>query len=309
MSKAATTDNTPAVIDASPATIDAHPELIDPDDEWSDVGDGDLTQDGATSRLPYFKLNRKMGGGFVDPDTGEILQTLDFVWLARGRSRAQWDRLFDGKAADEDKAPVCRSFDGLTPDPTSPTRKADHCAGCPNDRFSGFDDQVQQHQRCHRSVEAMVFVADTTPGGGRLVRLRFGGMAESAARAYWDSFKTRLPARPAIAFMSRCTLEEVDTSNGVFLVPRFERVHELRRAEAQPLIAVRDEMVKAWQEDIADAVRAQESNGDQAEAGATAKANEPFPEYDKPMGGEEFVAKMTRQDTGRPFVQGDEDVF
>lgn len=219
--------------------------LLPADDEWGDVDSGDMTNDGA-GRIPYMGLNRKLDGGFVSPDTGEITQELDFIWLAKGKSRAQWDKPFGGK--DAAAAPDCRSFDGITSDPQSPDRKSVECASCP---FAQWVDG--EPPKCKESVEAMVFLPDPL-GAGRLARVRFGGIAVAPAKAYWDSFFTRLPRRPPIAYVSKAVLEPVDTDNGKFLRPRFERVADIPRSEAQPLITERDQRLADWKADIADSV-------------------------------------------------------
>jgi hypothetical protein len=230
--------------------------ILPTDDEWSDVDPGDMTNDGV-GRIPYMGLNRKLDGGFIHPDTGEISQELEFIWLAKGKSRAQWNEAFGGKNAAS--APDCRSFDGIVPDPQSPDLKSEACATCP---FSQWVDG--EPPRCKESVEAMVFLPDPL-GHGRLARIRFGGIAVAPARAYWDSFFTRLPRRPPIAYISKAVLEPVDTDNGKFLRPRFERITELARSEAQPLIAERDQRLADWKADIAEAV----VRGDVAEDIAT----------------------------------------
>ena len=243
------TDTLPAIpADARPAAIapDAGVlALLPTDDEWSDVDSGDMTNDG-TGRIPYMGLNRKLDGGFIDPDSGEITSETEFIWLAKGKSRAQWDKPFGGK--DAAAAPDCRSFDGITPDPSSPNRKAGACASCPLSQWDG-----DEAPKCKESVEAMVFLRDDL-GQGRLARIRFGGIAVAPAKAYWDSFFTRLPRRPPIAYVSRAVLEPVDTDNGKFLRPRFERIADIPRAEAQPLIAERDQRLADWKADIAEAV-------------------------------------------------------
>lgn len=235
------TDSRPAAIATDAAVL----ALLPTDDEWGDVGAGDMTNDG-TGRIPYMGLNRKLDGGFIDPDSGEITSETEFIWLAKGKSRAQWDKPFGGK--DAAAAPDCRSFDGITSDPSSPNLKHDVCATCPLSQWDG-----DEAPKCKESVEAMVFLRDDL-GQGRLARIRFGGIAVAPAKAYWDSFFTRLPRRPPIAYVSRAVLEPVDTDNGKFLRPRFERIADIPRAEAQPLIAERDQRLADWKADIAEAV-------------------------------------------------------
>ena len=91
----------------------------------------------------------------------------------------------------------------------------------------------------------------TTLGAGRVVRLRFSGMSFGPARAYWESFKTRLPKRPPIAFVTSITLEEKETDNGTFLVPVFRRVDDIDRAGAAPILEARELRKLEWQHAVA----------------------------------------------------------
>lgn len=261
------TDARPAAI-ATDASVLA---LMPSDDEWADVDPGDMTNDG-TGRIPYLGLNRKLDGGFIDPDTGEVSQEVEFIWLAKGKSRAQWNKPFGGK--DAAAAPDCRSFDGITSDPQSPDRKSTECANCP---FSQWVDG--EAPKCKESVEAMVFLRDEL-GQGRLARIRFGGIAVAPAKAYWDSFFTRLPRRPPIAYVSQASLEPVDTDNGKFLRPRFMRVADIPRAQAEPLIAERNKRMEDWKADIADAVVRGDVAEDHTANGGSEAGTYETPEYD-----------------------------
>lgn len=233
------------------------PALIDPQaDEWADVDDGDLTGDTAAGRIPLLALNRKVDGGFSDPETGETgMRELPVVLLARIRTRAWWPEAF-GKG---DAAPGCRSFDGIVSDPKSPQRQDATCGSCPHSKWSGDDAPA-----CHEAFEFMAFLPDPA-GFGRLARIRFSGLAVSPARNYWESFNARMPKRPPIAYLTMITLEEKKTENGTFLVPRFERVKEFARAEVQPIIAERDRRIEEWKQAVADDVQtgaaATEPNG------------------------------------------------
>jgi len=236
------TDNTPAVVPAATLATNAG-ALIATDDDWQDVSDGDSSPPTAQS-IPLLHLNRKSDGGFLDTDTGEVTQRIDFVWLAKGTSRAYWDKPF----GQGDKAPTCRSTDGVRPDPNSPDVQAETCAGCPNSRWDGDNPPT-----CKLSIEAMVFVP-SGEGVGHLARVRWGGMAVAPAQAYWDSFSARMPRRPAIAFLSSAELEPEKTPNGTFLVPKFSRSLELSRADAQPLIDERDRRLAEWKTTVAEDV-------------------------------------------------------
>ncbi len=281
MTKTATTDNLP--VPATHGHADIMPTdaavlaVLPADDEWADVDAGDMTNDG-TGRIPYMGLNRKLDGGFIHPDTGEKTASVDFIWLAKGKSRAQWNKPFGGK--DAPAAPDCRSFDGIVPDPNSPDRKSEACATCPLSQWDGDDPP-----KCKESVEAMIALPDEL-GHVRLARVRFGGIAVAPAKGYWDSFFTRLPRRPPIAYVSRATLEAAETPNGTFLRPRFERLDDIPRAAAQPLIVERDQRLADWKADIADAV----VRGDVAEDHGAA-----------PAGGSEAGTYTTEGFDGEPF--------
>lgn len=264
-----TTKNTP---DTLPVPVEVNHEavevvgqaaaLIAADDPWSDVSDGDLSP--ATARsIPLLALNRKDGQGFIDTETGEVgIKELDFIWLAKGTTRAWWPEAF-GKG---DKAPACRSADGIVPDPSSPEVQNPVCATCPNARWNG-----DEAPACKQSIEAMVFLPDPL-GFGRLARIRFGGMAIKPAQEYWDSFSARLPRRPAIAYVSHIELEPTDTPNGTFLVPKFRRVNELSRPDAQPLIDERDRRISEWQSTVAEDVAAGATREREDHASATPPA-------------------------------------
>lgn len=214
-------------------------------DSWSDVADGDLSPPTAQS-IPLLALSRKIDGGFVDSDTGEKSTELDFVWLAKGSTRAYWSEPF-GKG---DKAPTCSSADGITPLPHSTEVQSPACATCPHSRWAGVESPA-----CKDSIEAMVFLPDPL-GYGTLARLRLGGMAIGPSQTFWDSFSARMPRRPPIAYVSHVALTPTETPNGTFLVPAYRRVKELTRAEAQPLIDERDRRIAEWQSVTASEVAA-----------------------------------------------------
>lgn len=249
-----------AVPDAQP------PALIDTEaDQWGDVGDGDLTGDTNAGRIPLLPLNRKLDGGFADPETGESgIRDLDVILLARIRTRAWWPEPF-GKG---DATPACRSFDGIAPDPQSPDRQSDVCATCPHAKWNGDDAPA-----CHEAFELMSFLPDPM-GFGRLASLRFSGMAVSPARQYWESFNARLPKRPPIAYLTHIELTEKQTDNGTFLVPVFSRVREYSRAEMQPVIAERDRRIEEWRASVAENVQ----TGGAAQAEQDAPSREPGPD-------------------------------
>lgn len=243
-------DNHPSLVEQDAHVLD----LLGVDDAWAGVGDGDTTGDGHTGRIPHMDFNRKVDGGLILP-TGAKVRDADFVWLAKARSRSYWAEAYDPK---NPAPPNCRSFDGRTADPQAPdVQNGGDCTTCPHAQWDG-----DTKPACKEAIEAMVFLADSRSEqtgkvlGGVVSRIRFHGLALSPARAYWESFTTRVPKRPPIAYLSRMTLEAQPSDYGDFLVPRFERVEEMTRGEAQPLIDERDARIKDWHADIADDVAA-----------------------------------------------------
>lgn len=252
------------------------PRTLVVEDEWSTVDDGDLSPS-QTFTIPLFQLNRKVDGGFLNEDTGETQRDLRAVLMAKVNTRAWWPEPF-GKG---DAAPACRSSDGIVPLPTAPAQQpeweppknmsgevpAKVCADCPNSQWDGGDPPP-----CAEAIEFLAFVP-TTLGAGRVVRLRFSGLAFGPARSYWDSFRTRLPKRPPIAFVTHITLEERETDNGTFLVPTFTRDGALELDEAQPIIDVRSSSTTEWKSAIETDDRPLVTNVD---AGETSHDEEPF---------------------------------
>lgn len=249
----------PAVLPNALQRAETGAPIVAADDDWADVSDGDLApeEDQSAFDIPLLPLNRKLDGGFTNPDTGETqVRTLDFIWLARGYSRAWWKEPF-GKG---DAAPGCRSADAVKADPNSPDlQNGGDCSTCPHAQWHG-----DEAPECKKAMEALIFISDDH-GLGQLARVRLGGIAFGPAKAFWDSFSARLPRRPPIAFMSRVELVETDTKNGRFLAPRFTRVHELTRAQAAPLIEERDRRLEAWRKaveaDVASAGRDDDESG------------------------------------------------
>lgn len=235
------------------------------DDEWADVNDGDLDPE-SMGRIPHLLLNRKLDGGFVDPDTGESFRELDFIWLAKSRSRAYWPEGF-GKG---NRAPDCRSSDGIRPDASSPTPMDDLCATCAMGQWNG-----DEAPPCKASIEALIFIPDTY-GEGRLARLRFGGIAAKPANEFWQSFSTRVPRKPPIAFITHVELVEQQTDNGKFLAPRFTIAAEIPRSQANGLIAERDRRLADWKADTGDDLAAGTTAADEDADPQPVPNGEPF---------------------------------
>jgi hypothetical protein len=213
------------------------------DSDWDGVEDGHLGNT-VQPRLPRLLLNRKSGqaeSGFTDELTGERFTDCSFVWLADTMTRAWWPEAF-GKG---NKAPDCRSRDGITPDPASPSVQAATCAACPNSQWQG-----DESPSCNASVEVMVYLVEQQ----RLSLVRFGGMAVSRVNRYLGALNAHIPRRPPIAYLTHVELEGVETPNGTFLVPKFSVAGEIPRAQATPLIDMRREKVMEWQEQLASEV-------------------------------------------------------
>lgn len=229
------------------------------DAAWDDVEDGHLGGT-VTPRLPRLLLNRKVGqpeSGFTDELTGDVFDSIEFVWLADTMTRA-WFPLPFGKG---DKEPACRSRDGLKPDPSSPAQQpgwqlpapagkdgpkgevpARVCADCPNSRWENGETPA-----CNGGVEVMAYLKDQQ----RLTLIRFGGMAVSRVNRYLGALEAHIPRRPPLAYVTRCTLEPVTTDNGTFLVPVFTPVGDIPREFASPMIEMRRQKVAEWQEQLA----------------------------------------------------------
>lgn len=260
-------------------------DLVPTDDEWAGVDSGDLAPS-ATRRIPYLRLNRNLDGGFTIPDTGEITKALDFVWLAKGRSRGWYEKDW---SANESGPPDCRSFDGITADPQSPElQNGGDCSTCPLAEFDDDKRGGKDVKRCREAVEALVFVpsldAEGNPdGAGRLARVRWSGIAVRPALDYWSTFDLRMPKIPPIGFVSRATLQPTKTDFGEKLAPVFVRVKALARAEAQPLIEERDARVADWKADIAADVREGVASDDDESTPPQPGARRAVPEDEEPF--------------------------
>lgn len=245
----------PALVDETGAAL-----ALVRDDEWASVPSSLVSDETATS-IPRLAVNRKSDGGFIMEGTGELLRSLDFVWMDRTHTRAWWPEAF-GKG---DAEPSCRSNDGVHPTPESPAQQpgweppidsktkqpvavkpTDSCATCPHSQWNGDEPPA-----CALAIEAMVGLPDAMQGSVQLARIRFSGMGFGPARRFWESFSARLPKRPPIAYVSRVTLEPEQTPNGVFLRPKFERVNELTVEQARPLIEERNARIGEWKDVIA----------------------------------------------------------
>lgn len=237
------------------------------DNEWGDVDDGDYDPE-SKGRIPHIAQDRRNGGGFVDPETGETMLGFDFIWLAKGRSRVYFDKQFDAKKR---TLPACSSSDGIVPDSKIAEPMSPRCAGCP---FHQWDETTKKFP-CSSSVEALVYL----PGPSRVARVRFSGLGHKPAMLYWESFQVRVPRRPPLSVVSHVELVETRTDNGTFLVPSFSVVSALPRELATGLIRERDAMLGDWKADVADDVASGRTVEDCSDVGSAATVDmdgEPF---------------------------------
>lgn len=234
------------------------------DSDWDGVPDGHVGGALVSPRLPRIGLCRKVGqkagadtkaSGFTDELTGEVFMEATFVWLGDTATRAYFPLPF----GEGDKAPACRSADGVTPDPTSPAQQAGWeipvgrkgpgkgttptgvCASCPNAQW------VDGEAACDKSIEVMVYLLDSQ----RLSLIRFGGGAETRAMRYLGALNAHVPVRPPLAYVTHVELVEEQTANGTFLFPHFTPVGEIARVDANPLIALQKAKLSEWVDQLA----------------------------------------------------------
>lgn len=222
--------------------------------EWDDLDDLDLMPEGA-GRVPFIKTNGNIDGGLYrnDQKVDEIL----CVIAMRSKSRAKFSKTWD---EDKTARPECWSSNGLVPDASVAEPKHDKCATCP---FS-FEhaDPADRKTACRSNVELLAYVPDENDI--EIMRFRIGGISVKHANRYWDSFRTRIPKKHAIGFVTRVTMQPEVTDNGNKLAIHFERVKELTREQAEIFIVDAKRRKGMWQQMIADDVvdvSAQASDG------------------------------------------------
>lgn len=249
-------------------------DIVDPNnvlaiadaDEWGDVDSGWMGEAPPTSApvVPLLTFNAKAGQGFTDELTGDKIgegDTLRVVWLAWSENRAYWEKPFG--TGDANAQPDCRSVSMIVPDDASPNKQAETCAVCPHSQWGSGSDRTPP--KCGVRFSVMLYLPDSQ----RITRTAFGGLAMKHVQRYLGGFSTRLPQRPPMAFVTEITVAKEVTSNGDFLVPNFRVVSDITRAEAAPLIALRDELEKQWKQLASDDLNNQD-------AGSTVSAAGPF---------------------------------
>jgi hypothetical protein len=214
------------VVDIAPSKVI---EAFQPagDTSIGDFDDLDMSPD--DSALPLLTMNRKVG----QDDSGILIGNerhleVDFIWAAKSVTRAHFANRYD---VDPTGRPDCWSADGTNPSPTVTEPKAHTCAGCPFSFEATGGGEANGTPGCSKNLEALVYVQDDT-GTTQVARIRFGGIAFKAARAYWDSFRFARPKKYAFQYLTRMRLVSTKTDNGNFLVPEFSRVSELDREAA-----------------------------------------------------------------------------
>lgn len=216
-------------------------ELVHADADWAGVTDVDLSP--LPRRIAYLKVNRNLGEGFIDAETGEKTTSIDFVPVAQSVSRAWFKDAF-GKG---ENAPSCRSANGVQADLASPDlQNGGDCATCPRARWTedGKPD-------CRLSLEWLVALPDAVTMTPRLARLRWSGIAFRPAKDFWDAFDAVIGGPPRIAHLCHVDLVAATTDFGEKLAPVFRRERLIDRAAAQPIIEERDRRLADFQADVA----------------------------------------------------------
>ena len=177
------------LVDQAPGTaVEAHNgdgQALVSDDSWGDVDEMDLAPDDQVA-IPLYQLNRKVGGGFVNEDTGEVEQTIDAVLLAKANTRAYWKDPF-GKG---DAAPTCRSEDNIVPSDRSIEKQSPTCASCRHSKWEG------ETRRRARGDRVLAFAPPTTaPGASPPPVLGMGSGRPAATGRRSDA----APKRPPVA--------------------------------------------------------------------------------------------------------------
>jgi hypothetical protein len=243
--------------------------------EWDDLDDLDLIPD-AAGRVPFIKTNGNIDGGLYRND--EKVDEILCVIAMRSKSRAKFEKTWD---EDKNARPECWSSNGLVPDATVAEPKHDKCATCP---FS-FEhaSEAERKTACRSNVELLAYVPDENDI--EIMRFRIGGISVKHAMRYWDSFRTRIPKKHPIGFVTKVTMVPEVTDNGNKLAVHFERVKELTREQAEVFIVDAKRRKAMWQQMIADDVVS-------ADAQAVDGGDQGDPFADAPRSGNETRAAV-----------------
>lgn len=226
------------------------------DDEWAGFDDGLVGREAARLQMPRIVSDMRPGQGYTNEVTGERVDHLSFVWLARKWTRAAWiDENGEKREFGEgDPFPDCWSDNMETPHPDAPwADKPDACAVCPLSQFGPNGEAPACQSRLN------VFAFDVE--NGHYFRTWFSGSGIKHADAYISSLKARRPARPTFAQVTDVKLVEVrgetDRTKGrIWLEPEISPGPPTTPAEVGPLLATRDQFIGQWEaavgEDIKD---------------------------------------------------------
>ena len=224
----------------------------------------DLDMSPEESTVPLLHINRKVGQDESGVLVGDrhVLE-LDFVWAARATTRAAFPARYD---ADPNGRPDCWSADGTMPAPQIAEPRSKACAGCPwSFEATGGKEGPDGRPGCSKNLEALVYLDDGA--AARVARMRFGGLAYKAARAYWESFKFSRPKKMSVQFMTHMTLVSVKTDNGNFLVPEFARAAQLSDEEAIAIASDARSMLGSFRTLVADDIVSAEARDTDTQPG------------------------------------------
>lgn len=263
-------DNLPAVPDAPTGVL-----ALPTEDEWAGVDDGFVGEQTIEPTVPMLTFNANFGYGFEDELTGRKIgagETLRAVWLAHRESRAFWIKKFgEGDTA----TPDCRSANMIQPDPDVPAMQSPTCASCPNSKWT-----AEGAPACRVSENVMLYLPDEQ----RITRTSFAGIGIKHVQRFLGGFDTRVPRRPPMAFITEITPTVETTKYGDKLAPHFRLGEPITRAEAEPLITLRDRLMAQWQElierDLAESRNTDERPQQQGDPFAPRDDEVPFGEDD-----------------------------
>lgn len=229
---------------------------------WDDLDDLDLVPAGAGSGVPFIKTNGNIDGGlFLD---GEHVDEVLCVIPSRSISRSKFDKTWD---EDKTARPTCWSSNGTVPDEGVPDKRSDLCATCP----VSYEHATDRKTACKRNLELLAYVPDTNDI--RIMRFRIGGISFKHAMNYWASFRTRIPKKHPVGYITKVTMVAEETSNGNKLAAHFERYRELERDEVAIFIADARSRKAMWQAMVSEDITEASAQPVETERSET---NEPF---------------------------------
>jgi hypothetical protein len=230
------------------------------DDPWAGVESGyvgDRNASEVTPVVPRLMFNANKGYGFIDELTGDVIgegSTIACSWLAWSESRAYWSQPF----GQGNEAPDCRSINMIVPDEGVPDRQAETCAACHHSKWT------DEGPSCGVRVNVLLWLisvdGDLT-NGGRITRTAFRGIAVKHVRRYLGFFASKGVKLPPMSHITQITVGSEKTDYGDKLVPEFHISDRVAFAEAEPLIAAREEFLSEWRSTLADDLARPEGDG------------------------------------------------